>query len=187
MKVGYARVSTTGQSLEAQIDKLQAFGCERIYQEKQTGATSEREELKKALEFAREGDLFVITKLDRLARSVADLTQITKELQKKVVEFVVLDQNIDTSSPTGRLLFHMLGAIGEFERELILERANEGINRARASGVKFGRPQKLTGEKLEQFKEEWNNPPEGSSKADIAKKWGVSRASGYRINKEPIT
>lgn len=184
MKIGYARVSTTGQSLEVQLEKLKAYGCEKLYQEKQTGATSEREELKKALEFVREGDVFIITKLDRLARSVADLTQITKTLQKKGVEFVVLDQNIDTSTPTGRLLFHMLGAIGEFERELILERASEGVSRAKAQGVKFGRKPKLSPTELEQFRVEWNNPPEGTSKADVAKKWGVSRASGYRISKK---
>ena len=134
MKIGYDRVSTTGQKLEVQFDKLTAAGCERIFEEKKSGGSRhEREALAQALTFIREGDQLVITRLDRLARSVLDLSQITAEIAAKKVDLVVLDQSIDTGSPTGRLLFHMLAAIGEFERDLIKERAAEGIARAKAA------------------------------------------------------
>ena len=144
MKIGYARISTVGQSLDIQLDKLNRHGCDRIFEEKRSGGGSlgghaakrwrdEREALAQALTFIREGDQLVITRLDRLARSVLDLSQITAEIAAKKVDLVVLDQSIDTGSPTGRLLFHMLAAIGEFERDLIKERAAEGIARAKAA------------------------------------------------------
>ena len=104
MKIGYARVSSLGQSLDSQIEKLKAFGCEKIFQEKKSGgSTGKREAVKDALEFGREGDVLVITKLDRLARSMFDLQGIVQELERKKVDFVVLDQKIDTTTPTGRL------------------------------------------------------------------------------------
>lgn len=119
--------------------KLKAAGCDKIFEEKKSGASRrERAALAQALTFVREGDQLVITRLDRLARSVLDLSQITAEIAAKKVDLIVLDQAIDTCSPTGRLLFHMLGAIGEFERDLIRERAADGIARAKAAGVKFG-------------------------------------------------
>lgn len=131
-------MSTVGQSLEVQRDNLVKHGCEKLFEEKRSGASrTEREALHHALTFIREGDQFVVTRLDRLARSVLDLSQITAEIAAKKVDLVVLDQSIDTGSPTGRLLFHMLAAIGEFERDLIKERAAEGIARAKAAGVKF--------------------------------------------------
>jgi DNA invertase Pin-like site-specific DNA recombinase len=182
MKIGYARVSTNGQNLDTQEEKLKAFGCERIYLEKQSGKSSDnRPELKEALKFAREGDVFVVTRLDRLARSLLDLVKMTESFEKQNIGFVVLDQQIDTTTPTGRLMFHVLSAIGEFERELINERVKEGIEKAKAKGVRFGRKNKLTPEAILEFKREFNNPPEGATKTDIAKKYGLSRASGYRI------
>ncbi|CAG1021400.1 partial Serine recombinase PinR, partial [Patescibacteria group bacterium] len=99
------------------------------------------------------------------------------------IGFVVLDQSIDTTTPTGRLMFQILGAIGEFERELINERVKDGVAKAKDKGVKFGRKTKLTPEQLEQFRLEFENPPESMTKTDIAKKYGLSRASGYRISK----
>lgn len=180
MKIGYARVSTLGQSLDVQIENLTRYGCEKIYQEKKTGASrKEREQLTQALEYVREGDIFVITKLDRLARSVLDLTQIAQQLEEKSVGLVVIDQNIDTTSPTGKLLFHMISAIGEFERDLINERTAEGRARAKEKGVKFGAKPKLTPKQLKALKEDFNNP--NLSKNEIAKKYGVSRSSVYRL------
>jgi DNA invertase Pin-like site-specific DNA recombinase len=182
MKIGYARVSSTGQNLDIQLEKLGAFGCEKIYQEKLSGKSGDnRHALQDAIAFAREGDIFVVTRLDRLARSVLDLVQMTKDFESHGIGFVVLDQQIDTTTPTGRLMFHVLSAIGEFERELINERVKEGIIKAKAKGVRFGRSPKLTPEQVIAFRREFDNPPDGVAKADIAKKWGMSRASGYRL------
>jgi DNA invertase Pin-like site-specific DNA recombinase len=182
MKIGYARVSTTGQHLDTQIDKLTAFGCEKIYEEKQSGkASNNRPVLQDALKFAREGDTFVITRLDRLARSLSDLIQIVESFEKQSIGFVVLEQAIDTTTPTGKFMFHVLSAIGEFERGLIDERTKEGIAIAKERGVQFGRKNKLTPEQLAEFRQEFENPPVGVSKADIAKRYGLSRATGYRL------
>lgn len=182
MKIWYARVSSSGQQLDVQIEKLKDYGCEKIFQEKQTGKTAnDRMELQNALQFAREWDVVVVTKLDRLARSISDLISITKDLEKRGIGFAVLDQQIDTTSPTGRLLFNLLWVVGEFERELIHERATDWIRRAKAIGVQFGRPVKLTPKEAETFRVEFNNPPDGMSKTDVARKYGMSRASGYRI------
>ena len=139
--------------------------------------------MQEALNFAREGDIFVVTKLDRLARSVVDLVRIIQAFEKQGIEFVVLDQQIDTTTPTGKLLFHVLSAIGEFERELIQERTQEGIQKAKSKGVRFGRASKLTPEQLEAFRREFSRPPDGMSKTAVAKKYGLSRASGYRLYK----
>jgi DNA invertase Pin-like site-specific DNA recombinase len=126
-----------------QLEKLAAFGCERTFEEKASGATRvNRSAVNDALEFCREGDALVVTKLDRLARSMFDLQQIVHTLERKKVGFIVLDQNIDTTTPAGRLTFHLLGAVAEFERDLIAERRNEGITRAKEKGVKFGRREK---------------------------------------------
>jgi DNA invertase Pin-like site-specific DNA recombinase len=185
MKIGYARVSSAGQNLDTQIEKLNTFGCEKLFEEKQSGKSSDnRPVLKEALDYAREGDTFIVTRLDRLARSLLDLVKIVELLEKKRIGFVVLDQSIDTTTSTGRLMFHVLSAIGEFERELINERVKDGIEKAKEKGVKFGRKAKLTPEQLEQFRLEFENPPEGMTKTDIAKKYGISRASGYRLLKE---
>lgn len=117
-----------------QLDKLAMAGAEKLFQEKKTGASREqREELGRALDFVREGDVFIVTKLDRLARSVLDLTAIVQKLAIKKVDLVVTDQAIDTTTPTGRLMLHVLAALAEFERELIKERAADGIARAKAA------------------------------------------------------
>ena len=140
MNVGYARVSTSSQNLENQIDQLKSTGCEKIFSEKRSGKNeANREQFKTMMDFLREGDVLYITKLDRLARSVIDLHNIAKFLQNKDVNLKVLHQNIDTTSPAGRLLFTMLGAIAEFERDLINERVREGIEAAKKKGIQFGR------------------------------------------------
>jgi len=132
MNVGYARVSTSSQNLENQINQLRSSGCEKIFSEKRSGKNeADREQFKIMMDFVREGDVLYITKLDRLVRSVIDLHNIAKFLQNKDVNLKVLHQNIDTTSPTGRLLFTMLGAIAEFERDLINERVREGIEAAK--------------------------------------------------------
>jgi DNA invertase Pin-like site-specific DNA recombinase len=179
MKVGYARVSSLGQSLDAQIEKLTAFGCEKIFQEKRSGATREkREAVNAALEFCREGDVLVITKLDRLARSMSDLQDISKTLDRKGVDFIVLDQSIDTTTPAGRLTFHLLGAVAEFERDLIAERRNEGIEKAKAKGVKFGRREKLTDTQVDELRTAYGA---GEKRPDLMKRFDISKSTFYRL------
>jgi DNA invertase Pin-like site-specific DNA recombinase len=129
MNVGYARVSTSSQNLENQIDQLKEAGCEKIFSEKKSGKNKDdRQQFNIMMDFVREGDILLITKLDRLARSVIDLQNIAKFLEDKDVGLKVLHQNIDTTSPAGRLLFTMLGAIAEFERDLIITPPSNNLN-----------------------------------------------------------
>ena len=181
MRVGYARVSSLGQKLDVQLDKLE--NCDRIYFEKVSGANTKlRQELQKALDFVREEDVFVVTKLDRLARSVVDLAMIVQKLEEKKVDLTVLDQGIDTTSMYGRLQFNILAAIGEFEREMIRERSREGRARALARGVKFGARPKLKKAEIAQLVEDFEAP--GCSKTEIAEHYGISRSSVYRLYQE---
>ena len=139
---GYARVSTTGQSLEAQLDELQAAGCKKIFQEKITGKHRDRPQLKRALEALGDGDVLIITRLDRLARSSRDLLNVIKQVTDAGATFKSLkDHWADTTTAHGRLI---LAGLAEFERELIVERTGEGRDRAMAKGVAFGRKPKLT-------------------------------------------
>lgn len=179
MIVGYARVSSVGQVLDSQLARLEEYGCEKIFKEKLSAKSAEgRSELLSALVHVREGDCLVITKLDRLARSAVDLGRIAEQLHKNNVDLIVLDQNIDTTTPTGKLMFTMIGAFAEFERDLIRERCAEGIEKAVKNGVKFGRRPKLTSKQIDAMKIEFN---EGEiSKALLADKYGISRASLYR-------
>src|SRR5215211_2915448 len=140
--IGYARVSSVGQSLDVQLDKLQH--CNKIYQEKKSGAAGKRLRLEACLEYIREGDTLAVTRLDRLARSTLHLCQIAANLERKQVNLQVLDQNINTHSATGRLLFNMLGAIAQFEAEIRAERQMDGIQKAKERGVHFGRKKSLT-------------------------------------------
>jgi DNA invertase Pin-like site-specific DNA recombinase len=177
-------VSSVGQSLDIQLGKLHAAGCNKVFEEKKSGASrKERAALANALAFIREGDQFVITRLDRLARSVLDLSQIVAEIAAKKVDLVVLDQSIDTRSPTGRLLFHMLGAIGEFERDLINERTADGIARAKAAGVKFGARPKLSVEQIAALRTEFAVP--GTDRTHLARRYDIGRATVYRICADP--
>jgi DNA invertase Pin-like site-specific DNA recombinase len=181
MKVGYARVSTVGQSLEIQLESLTKEGCEKIFEEKASGKSSDnREQLQLALEYVREGDVLVITKLDRLARSMGDLSIISKKLKEKGVGLKAINQpDIDTTSSIGELLFNILGAVASFERALINERTAEGRAKALKKGVKFGARAKLSEEQLEALKSElktWEG-----SKSELADRFGISRASLYRL------
>lgn len=162
-----------------QLEKLTAFGCEKVFQEKKSGAsTRKREAVNDALEFCREGDVLVVTKLDRLARSMFDLQAIVATLERKKVDLVVLDQKIDTTTPTGRLTFHLLGAVAEFERELIAERRNDGIASALAKGVKFGRREKLTQSQVEELRDARRA---GEARAALQARFGISKSTFYRL------
>ena len=182
-KIGYARVSSTGQSLDVQIEKLTIYGCTepdgQIFQEKHTGTTDNRPELKACLKHhLRKGDQLVITKLDRLARSTLHLTQIADDLQKRGIELIVLDQNIDTSTPTGKLLFNMLASIAEFETALRKERQTDGIAKAKDKGIKFGAKAKLTPEQVTELK---NKRAEGVKTKDLMSEYNLSKATIYRL------
>src|SRR6266478_9342161 len=144
--VGYARVSSVGQSLAVQLEKLTR--CHKLFQEKKSRAADKRPQLEACLDYVREGDTLVVTRLDRLARSTLHLCQIAAELERKGVHLQVLDQHIDTGDATGRLLFNMLGAIAQFETELRAERQMDGIRKAKERGVPFGRKKKLTAEQI---------------------------------------
>lgn len=180
--IGYARTSTTDQKagLDAQLRDLKAAGCTKIFKEQLSSVANRRPELERALEFVREGDLLVVTKLDRLARSVADLVAITEKLKARGVELRILALNLDTSTPTGKLMLNLLGSIAEFERELMLERQREGIAKAKAEGKYKGRAPTARS----QAEIVLNMKAEGKKVADIQTALGISRASVFRILKE---
>jgi len=177
--VGYARVSSIGQTLEVQLDVLNDYGVDVIYSEKQSAtSTNQRHELKRCLDYVRSGDTLVITKLDRLARSTFDLTNIAKQLEEDGVDLVVLEQNIDTSTSTGRLLFGMLGVIAQFETEIRKERQLAGIAKALENGVKFGAKSKLSEEQVHQMMEDRQA---GMLVRECADKYNISNDSVYRL------
>ena len=149
MKIGYARVSTEEQNLDAQFDALKKEGCEPIFSEKVTGHKADRVELLKALEYLREGDTLVVWKLDRLGRTLKQLIEFMEELKKRGVHFKSIQDSIDTSTATGTFFFHVMGAFAELERELIKERTRSGLNAARARGRQGGRPETHKGSKKE--------------------------------------
>jgi DNA invertase Pin-like site-specific DNA recombinase len=182
MYVGYARVSTSSQNLENQINQLKDAGCVKIFSEKKSGKNkADRKQFNIMMDFVREGDILFITKLDRLARSVIDLQNIAKFLEDKNVNLKVIQQNIDTTTPAGRLLFTMLGAIAEFERDLINERVKEGIEAAKRKGVQFGRKAILNSkEKNVIYKEH----KKGKSVAWLSKFFHVARNTIYRAIKD---
>ena len=178
-RIGYARVSTVGQSLEEQRAKLTGAGCSKIFEEKVSGKKRDRPELTRVLEYVRDGDTLIITKLDRLARNTMHLHAIAEELERKGVDFIVIDQpQIDTTSSMGRLLFSVLGAVASFERDLINDRTEEGKVRARAKGVRFGRTPKLKPERLADLRARF---AAGVSRAVLAKEFGLTRSSIYRL------
>lgn len=147
--IGYARVSTAEQDLALQLDALNAVGASRIFEDRGiSGAKTERPGLTAALSFLREGDTMVVWKLDRLGRSMTHLLQTVAELEGRGVGFRSLAENIDTTTPTGRLVFHIFGALGQFERDLIRERTNAGLVAAAARGRKGGRPIAVTPDKI---------------------------------------
>ncbi|MBE3902367.1 recombinase family protein [Vibrio parahaemolyticus] len=183
-KVGYARVSSTGQSLNVQLEKLNQTGCQRIYQEKRSGRTSNRPEFQACMNYLREGDTLVITRLDRLARSVVHLAQLAKRFDKEKINLIVIDQNIDTSTSTGRLMFNMLASIAEFENDLRTERQAEGIAKAKENGVKFGRPAKLNAQICDAIHD---RRTEGATIGQLSKEFELGEATIYRALKMAVT
>ena len=178
--IGYARVSSYGQSLDVQLEKLNH--CDRVFKEKQSGrSTDKREQLALCLDYVRDGDTLVVTKLDRLARSTRDLLNILNALERKQVKLNVLDQQIDTSTPSGRLLVTLLGSIAEFENDLRRDRQMDGIAHARKSGVKFGRKKSLTDAQVVEMRQKRND---GLLIKDLMTHYGLSKASVYRALSE---
>lgn len=180
--VGYARVSTIDQNLETQLEQLKAAGCHKIFKEKRSGkqkGSSHRPELEKALDHVRPGDTFVITKIDRMARNLRDLLDIVELLREKEVKFRVLASDIDVNGTMGKAFLQMLGVFAEFERELMLERQREGIERAKAEGRTGGRP--ATAQKKADDIIRLAN--EGKTRQAIADELGIGVASVYRILK----
>lgn len=148
MAIGYARVSTRVQSHDLQIDALQKAGCAKVFIETASGAHRNRPELRGALEYARSGDVLVVWRLDRLARSMRQLIETIEDLERRDIGFRSLTEAIDTTTASGRLVFHVMGALGEFERNLIRERTRAGLDAARARGRLGGRPPALNDDDL---------------------------------------
>jgi len=176
---GYARVSSRDQSLEAQIAELQAAGCGNIYREKASGLKTDRPALAKLIRRLEDGDVLVVVRLDRLARSTRDLLNILDEVGKRSAGFRALrDAWADTTTPHGRLMLTVLGGLAEFERSLIAARTDDGRKRAKARGVKFGRPQKLTAHQRQEVLEKL---AKGAVQADLARSYGVGQATISRL------
>ena len=183
MLIGYARTSTQDQkySLEAQVEELKAAGCERLYQEEVSSVDSQRVELENALDYIREGDVLVVKKLDRLARSVADTVKIIERLEAKKAGLKILNMKIDTTTPEGRLQFNLFAAIAQFEREVMLERQKVGIAKAKADGKYKGRKPTSDDKKAEILK----LAAQGNmTKEEIRKAVNVGIATVYRVLKE---
>jgi len=158
VKFGYARVSTTDQSLDVQIDELTKWGVDRIFAEKASGRdTKNRAEFHKMMEFLREGDTVVVTKLDRLGRNFKQLVELMEHFKERNITFVSIKDGIDTSTITGKFMFNILAAVAEMERELILERTQAGREAARARGRLGGRPTKKTRFQIQRILEDYNN------------------------------
>src|SRR5579885_1081580 len=183
MKIGYVRVSKQEQHEALQIDALKEAGCEKWFLDTMTGSKAERKGLDEALAYLRPGDTLVVWKLDRAGRSLTHLIDLLKGLKERAIEFVSLTEKIDTSTPGGKLIFHLMGALAEFERDLIRERTNAGLAAAQARGSRAGRPRKLrTNGKValaqQMFADKSHSIP------DMCAVLGISRATLYRYVKE---
>lgn len=177
VRIGYMRKSTVSQSFQAQEDALRAAGCTEIYSDTASGARDNREGLQKALQYARPNDCLVVVRLDRLGRSLPHLVQVVADLSKRGIHFISLNENIDTGSAAGKLIFHIFSSLSSFERELIVERTRAGLEAARARGRKGGRPTKMTDAQIEKADRLMSR--RDASVADIAKVFGVSRSTLY--------
>jgi DNA invertase Pin-like site-specific DNA recombinase len=178
MIFGYARVSKTDQSLDIQIQKLKEYGCKEIFQEKVSGAKDDRTQLNLLLNKIREGDTICVVRLDRLGRRMAKLINLINEFKAKGIEFVALENNIDTNTPMGMLLFSMCAAFAEMERVLITERVKAGLSAAHKKGRKGGRPKSLTIDKLKTLKSLVKSG--NFSVTKICTLTGISRSVYYR-------
>ncbi len=178
MFIGYARVSTQEQNPKAQIDALEAAGCERVFTETASGAQRDRPELRAALDYMRSGDTLVVWKLDRLARSLKQLLHTVEDLAERSIGLRSLTEQLDTTSPGGRLVFHIFGALAEFERAIIRERTMAGLEAARSQGRVGGRPPALGEKDLAAARALMSNPE--ITVAEIARRLGVNPSTLYR-------
>ncbi|WP_031099018.1 recombinase family protein [Streptomyces sp. NRRL S-15] len=176
--IGYGRVSTKGQLLDRQVSALTDAGCARIFTDKLSGKNAERPELWKALDYARPGDTIVVPSLDRLGRSIQDLIAIVGGLRKRGIGFQSLHESLDTTTPGGRLVFHVFAALAEFIRELIVQGTVEGMAEARARGERIGRPPAMNSEQIRHARSMLADP--AASVSSIAKLLGVSRTTLYK-------
>src|SRR5215213_7199146 len=182
MFLGYARVSTTEQTLDLQHDALTKAGCSKIYTDTASGAQTERKGLTETLSYVREGDTIVVWKLDRLGRSLKDLIERIRELNDRKIGFKSLTEQIDTTTSGGKLIFHIFGALAEFERDIIRERTNAGLEAARTRGKLGGRPKALTSEKIKLARKLYAD--KSMSVAEICNMLGISRHTLQRYVKE---
>jgi DNA invertase Pin-like site-specific DNA recombinase len=183
MLIGYARVSTVDQSLSLQEDALNKAGCERLFSDVASGAQAAREGLGEALQFLRAGDTLVVWKLDRLGRSLTHLLEVVNTLHARQIGFRSLQEAVDTTTSSGKLFFHIFGALAEFERDLIRERTQAGLDAARARGRRGGRPRVMNGKQVAMATALWQDPQ--TSVADVCQTLGISRATFYRYVSRP--
>src|SRR5436309_3855079 len=181
MLIGYARVSTQDQTLNLQKDALEKLGCNKIFTDTASGAKAERIGLEEALEYVREGDTLVVWRLGRLGRSLKHLIETITELNNRKIGFKSIQESIDTTTSGEKLIFHIFGALAEFERDVIRERTQAGLQAARASGRKGGRPKSLTGKKTAMAQALYND--KNNTVDEICKTLNISRATLYRYIK----
>ena len=190
MRIGYARVSTEEQNTSLQIDALKNAGCKQLFEEKVSGKSKDRPELEVCLKVLREGDTLVVSRLDRLGRSLEHLVQIIRNLESRNIGFLSLTESIDTTNAGGKLIFHIFAALAEFERNLISERTKAGLKAARARGRKGGRKTKLTNSDMRKAAAMLRDP--FVTKTEVARHFGVSRVTlnaglvreGFALNLE---
>lgn len=181
MKIGYARISTTDQSLDLQFDALKNAGCDKIFHDIVSGSKSERPGLHEALDYVREGDVLVTWRLDRLGRSLKHLIELINELDKRQIGFESLQESINTTTAGGKLVFHIFGAMAEFERSLIQERTKSGLEAARARGRNGGRPLALSHEQIRQLKVMAKE--KSISVTEICRTFNISKSTFYKYSK----
>jgi DNA invertase Pin-like site-specific DNA recombinase len=177
MIIGYARVSTGEQNLDLQIDALKNAGCEEVFTDIASGVKENRPGLKDAFRFLREGDTLIVYKLDRLGRSVRNLIELTQQIAERKASFICLSEKIDTTTPTGKLIFHIFGALAEFERDLIRERSRAGMVAAKARGRMGGRPFSLDKKQAERLRE--LAQAKTSTVGEICKIFNITRPTFY--------
>ena len=180
MLIGYARVSTLDQNPEHQIDALNEAGCKKIFTEKISGASKERAQLQAALDYMREGDTLVVWKLSRLARSLTQIISTLKTLEENKIGLKIITQNIDTSTPEGRLFFHMNAAFDQFQREIIIENTKAGLKAARKNGRIGGRPKLMSDDKMRSAKAMLKDTENYPFISDIIKTISIGRTTFYR-------